>query len=355
MQDAHDDSRQSGIRRPQLKASSVAAVLATAAEVANLHCREQQWKTLREGTPLMDDAGDTMAVTDSREPIPDVVDAEQPTEQESFGRWLEDFDRLSIPEGIGRSLAAWAHDGYQQLPHEVGWQIRRAILYLFYLFLVPLSNKGFSATPSVDELAQEAFRKAQASTGQPEEAGPAEPEGPSARVDAPDSSNQGPISVDTEREARAESSSSSPELNQQFSDEQARHFLTHLEGSVKAATHAAEKDAEIMRGREQTLFRVFLAAAVVTFVFAAAGIALIFTGSLAVGIVSAAIAIFPGSGTAILRGMRKQQQAARTAKSAAADEDRHVWQAVQAAMMIPDPQQRNVAMVQLAERFASRI
>jgi hypothetical protein len=304
----------------------------------------------------MDDAGDIMAVTDSREPVPDVVDAEQPREQESFRRWLEDFDRLSIPEGIGRSLATWAHEGYQDLPHGVGWQIRRAILYLFYLFLVPLSNKGFSATPSVDELAQEAFRRAQASTGQPEEAGPAEPRRPSASVDAPDSSNQGPIFLDTEREAaRAESSSSSPGLNQQFSDEQARHFLTHLEDSVKAATHAAEKDAEIMRGREQTLFRMFLAAAVVTFVFAAAGIALIFTGSLAVGIVSAGIAIFPGSGTAILRGMRRQQQAARAAKSVAADEDRHVWQAVQAAMMIPDPQQRNVAMVQLAERFASRI
>jgi hypothetical protein len=300
--------------------------------------------------------GDTMAVTDSHEPVPGAIDAEQPAGQQSFGHWLQDFDRLSIPEGIGRSLASWAHKGYQDLPHGIVWHIRRAILYLFYLLLVPLSNKGFSATPSVDELAQEAFRKAQVSTGKPEEADQAEPQGRSARLDAFERSDQHPISADTNREPpRVESSSSSPGLNQQFSDEQAHLFLTHLEDSVKAAAHAAEKDAEVMRDREQTLFRMFLAAAVVTFVFAAAGIALIFTGSLAVGIVSAAIAIFPGSGTAILRGMAKQQQAARSAKSAAADEDRYVWQAVQAAMMIPDPQKRNAAMVQLAERFASRI
>jgi hypothetical protein len=264
-----------------------------------------------------------MAVTEGQEPAPGVVDAGQSTAMPSFDSWLQDFDRLSIPDGFGRSLASWAYKGYQDLPHGISRQMRKGILYVFYLFLIPLSRKGFSSTPSVDELAKDALRRTQETATAPEQTGPKESHELQAAVD--------------------------------ISDEQAHLFLTHLEGSVRAAAESAEKDAEIMRDREQVLFRMFLIAAAVTFIFAAVGVVLIFTGSLAVGILSAAIAIFPGSGTAILRGMARQQQVARAAKSAAADDDRHVWQAVQAAMMIPDPHKRNAAMVQLAERFASRI
>jgi len=153
----------------------------------------------------------------------------------------------------------------------------------------------------------------------------------------------------------ARASASPPELVEEFSEEQTHLFLTQLSGSVKAAADAAEKDAGITRTREKILFRMFLGAAVTTFLFAAAGVALIFSGYLAVGVVSAAVAILPGSGTAILRGMATQQQAARAARAAAADDDRRVWQAVQAAMMIPDPRERNAAMADLAKTFARRI
>jgi hypothetical protein len=209
--------------------------------------------------------------------------------------------------------------------------------------------------PSTNELIEDALVKSLARKERPEETLETQPRGFDSTAD-PSMPAQSALSSSADDGMHGTRVSASPrELAEEFSEEQTNLFLTQLIGSVKTAADAAEKDSQNIRARENVLFRMFLVAAVVTFLCAAAGVALMFSGYLAVGVVSAAVAVLPGSGTAVLRGMAKQQQEVRAARALAAEDDRRVWQAVQAAMMIPDPLERNAAMADLAKTFASRI
>ena len=306
-----------------------------------------------------------MVVPEGHPSVSEVSDLEQPTTTPTFESWLQHFDQASIPKSrFLEVLAKWAYPRYQRYKDTprgtnwligINWLIITWALRIVYAGVISQSKTGFGASPSTNELIEDAFVQSLEGKERPEEAHETQPRGIESTLDASRPA-QSALSVPADDGMEGTRvSASPPELAEEFSEEQTRLFLTQLSGSVKAAADAAEKDAQIIRTREKMLFRMFLVAAVTTFLFAAAGVALIFSGYLAVGVVSAAVAVLPGSGTAILRGMAKQQQAARAARAATADDDRRVWQAVQAAMMIPDPQERNAAMADLAKTFARRI
>ncbi|MFI5910120.1 hypothetical protein [Dactylosporangium sp. NPDC051541] len=136
---------------------------------------------------------------------------------------------------------------------------------------------------------------------------------------------------------------------------QADAFLHRLEADIRTAAELAEQDARDLRARERVLFFSMLVAAVLTFILAVLGVLLAFFGSLAIGIVTAGVAVLPAAGTAALRTMAASLQRSRERKTQAAAEDRRVWQAVHAAMSLPHGQSRDGAMLQLADRFARRL
>jgi hypothetical protein len=313
-----------------------------------------------------------MVVPEGRRPVSEVSDLEQPTTTPTFDSWLQHFDQASIPEGsFLQLLAKWAYPRYQRYKDtprgtnwliEIKWLVTKWALRIVYRQVIVQSKTGFAALPSTNasppstnELIENAFAQSLERKESPEGAHGKQSPGIEPTLDASGPAKSALSAPDDDGMEGTRAIASAPELAEEFSEEQTHLFLTQLSGSVKAAADAAEKDAEVIRSREKMLFRMFLVAAVTTFLFAAIGVALIFSGYLAVGVVSAAVAVLPGSGTAILRGMATQQQAARAARAAAADDDRRVWQAVQAAMMIPDPRERNAAMADLAKTFARRI
>jgi hypothetical protein len=305
--------------------------------------------------------GYEIVVPEGNPAVSEVSDLEQPT---AFDSWLQYFDQASIPkDGFLEDLAEWAYPRYQRYKDTprgtiwliIKWQMITWALRIVYFSVTSPSKAGLGTSPSTDELIENAFTQSLEGEERSEETHETQPRRieSTSDVSMPAQSALSASANDGMEGTRI--GASPPELAEEFSEEQTHLFLTQLSGSVKTAADAAEKDAQIIRSREKMLFRMFVVAAVITFLFAAAGVVLIFSGYLAVGVVSAAVAVLPGSGTAILRGMATQQQAARAARAATADDDRRVWQAVQAAMMIPDSQERNAAMADLAKTFARRI
>src|SRR5262249_55541784 len=158
-----------------------------------------------------------------------------------------------------------------------------------YFGVTSQSRAGFGTSPSTDEHIKNAFTQALEGEERPEETHETQPRGieSTSDVSMPAQSVLSASANDGMEGTRI--SASPPELAEEFSKEQTQLFLTQLSGSVKTAADAAEKDTQIMRSREKMLFGMSVAAAVITFLFAAAGVALIFSGYLAVGVVSAAV------------------------------------------------------------------
>jgi hypothetical protein len=307
--------------------------------------------------------GNNVVVPEGHPSAAEVSDLVQPTSKPSFESWLEHFDLASIPNRFLALLAKWAYPRYQRSKNarwesspltEIGrLTITWVVLRIVYISVIAQLN--FETPPSTNQLIENAFTKSFERKERPEDTLERRSQGLDSTPDV-SMPAQRALSHSADNEMEGTWVSGSPtELAEEFSEEQTHLFLRQLSSNVKAAADAAEKDSKVILTRENVLFRMFLVAAVTTFLFAAVGLALIFSGYLAVGVVSAAVAVLPGSGTAILRGMAKQLQEARAARVAVAEDDRRVWQAVQVARMIPDPVERNAAMADLSKSFARRI
>ncbi|MEU4243245.1 hypothetical protein [Actinoplanes sp. NPDC026619] len=297
----------------------------------------------------------------------------------SFGTWLDEFDPATVQLNgwIGRSIA-WA---YQHRRAESSWLkiLALAILHLRYLFVErPTIETLRSAravperSPSVDQLIQGALEKTQAAS-----ASSADSDSPSSndvgdtkstyvgerspqlelhvndRLPEPKPTGMNSARLDVDASATYGTSASDagrPTLTK----DQGATFLERLQSDVADAARLAQRDAETLRRRETVVFRAMLGAGISTFALVVLGVMLALAGLVAVAVISAAVAILPGTGTAIFRNVGAALREQRSERSRAAADDKRVLQAVHAAMAIPEVAARNAALSSLAENFAKR-
>jgi hypothetical protein len=132
-------------------------------------------------------------------------------------------------------------------------------------------------------------------------------------------------------------------------------FLLRLQELEKAQEQSIAQRLVVARGREGVLYGAQLFAALITIVLALVAVGLIFAGSVPVAVASGAIAILPGSGTVLLRGIWTQERGQRDKLEAARSEAAATIDSIEAARSVPDDEARARLMVQLAERVQQRL
>jgi hypothetical protein len=131
-------------------------------------------------------------------------------------------------------------------------------------------------------------------------------------------------------------------------------LLRALQGRERAERDSLATRLVVTRGREKTLYAAHLFAALLTIVLAFLAVGLVFVGLVPVAVASAAVAILPGSGTFLLRRMWDKERSKQEVLEASRNEHAGIVDAVEGALSVPDPVERNRLVTQLAERLQER-
>jgi hypothetical protein len=131
-------------------------------------------------------------------------------------------------------------------------------------------------------------------------------------------------------------------------------LLRALQRREQAERDSVTTRLVIARGREKTLYGAHLCSALLTVVLAFVAVGLVFVGSVPVAVASAAIAIIPGSGTFLLRRMWDKERSKQEVLEASRSEHAAIVDAVEGALSVPDPAERNRLVSRLAERLQDR-
>lgn len=133
-----------------------------------------------------------------------------------------------------------------------------------------------------------------------------------------------------------------------------QRFLRRLEQRERDERDSIATRLRITRGREKTLYGAHLLAALLTVLLAFLAVGLVFAGAVPVGVASAAVAILPGSGTLLLRRMWRQERSQRDVLDERRNEHAEIVDAIEGALSVREPSERNRLATQLAERLQER-
>jgi hypothetical protein len=110
----------------------------------------------------------------------------------------------------------------------------------------------------------------------------------------------------------------------------------------------------VTKGREKTLYAAHVCAALLTVILAFLAVGLVFAGLVPVAVASAAVAILPGSGTFSLRRMWDKERSKQDVLEGSRNEHAAIVDAVEGALSVPNPAERDRLVTQLAERLQER-
>jgi hypothetical protein len=133
-----------------------------------------------------------------------------------------------------------------------------------------------------------------------------------------------------------------------------QRFLRRLEQREREERDSIATRLRITRGREKTLYGAHLFAALLTVLLAFLAVGLVFADLVPVGVASAAVAILPGSGTFLLRRMWHQERSQRDVLDERRNEHAEIVDAIEGALSVREPSERNRLATQLAERLQER-
>lgn len=137
-------------------------------------------------------------------------------------------------------------------------------------------------------------------------------------------------------------------------DPDPERLLKVLQRREQAERDSVTARLVVARGREKTLYGAHLCSALLTVVLAFLAVGLVFAGSVPVAVASAAVAIIPGSGTFLLRRMWDKERSKQEMLESSRNEHGAIVDAVEGALSVPDPAERNRLVSQLAQRLQDR-
>ena len=149
-------------------------------------------------------------------------------------------------------------------------------------------------------------------------------------------------------------SAANPQASTPANEPDPERLLRTLQGRERAERDSLAARLVVTRGREKTLYAAHLFAALLTTVLAFLAVGLVFVGLVPVAVASAAVAILPGSGTFLLRRMWDKERSKQEVLEASRNEHAGIVDAVEGALSVPDPVERNRLVTQLAERLQDR-
>jgi hypothetical protein len=129
-----------------------------------------------------------------------------------------------------------------------------------------------------------------------------------------------------------------------------RLFLADTQRRAHSAAADARLEATTLLQRETTIFRTSIVTGVIGIGLVLGGVLLVVLNYVAFALVSESVGLLAGGGTFGFRRAGKQANLRREALSERETIEGNVLRAVGVTMMIPDDQDRNAAMVDLAAR-----
>lgn len=133
-----------------------------------------------------------------------------------------------------------------------------------------------------------------------------------------------------------------------------QQFLEHIKRVAESKQAAHVSDKQQLQSQERTVFRMFIAAAIISLAIIAVGAYFILAGSLIVGILAEVLGALSGGGTAILRWVSKRLDVRIKAIDSEQSDNYQVLLAIQAALSIPDPAQQAQEVTVLAAWLRER-
>jgi hypothetical protein len=126
-------------------------------------------------------------------------------------------------------------------------------------------------------------------------------------------------------------------------------FLEEMQEAMESQSAQVERELDGLRRQEKTVFTLLLVAAGITLGLLVIGAALVFTGLIAVGVLSALIALVPGTGTLILRRLERRVGADKDRIDVVRRENVQLLQAIQVTLLIEDPAARSEKVAELSD------
>jgi tetrahydromethanopterin S-methyltransferase subunit F len=134
-----------------------------------------------------------------------------------------------------------------------------------------------------------------------------------------------------------------------------RLFLADTQLRVHSGAEDARQEATTLLQRETTIFRTSIVTGVIGIGLVLGGVLLVVLNYVAFALVSESVGLLAGGGTFGFRLAAKQANLRREALSERESIEGNVLRAVGVTMMIPDDQDRNAAMVDLAARLVEGV
>jgi hypothetical protein len=128
-------------------------------------------------------------------------------------------------------------------------------------------------------------------------------------------------------------------------------FLEEMQEAMEIQSAQVERELDSLRSQEKTVFTLLLVAAGVALGLLVIGAALVFTGLIAVGVLSALVALLPGTGTLILRRLERRVGADKDRVAAVRRDNVQLLQAIQVTLLIEDPVGRSQKVAELSDEL----
>ena len=128
-------------------------------------------------------------------------------------------------------------------------------------------------------------------------------------------------------------------------------FLRHMQEETERQSAQVEAELDALRRQERMVFSLLLVAAAVTLVLLVIGTGLVLGGLVAVGVLSGLVALFPGTGTLILRRLERRIGADKDAVSAVRADNLRLLQAIQMTLLIDDTAERSRKVAALSDQL----
>jgi hypothetical protein len=131
-------------------------------------------------------------------------------------------------------------------------------------------------------------------------------------------------------------------------------FLHDMRDAMQSQSEELERELDDLRAERRTVFRMLVLAASIALLFLLIGAGLVVAGVIAVGVLSALVALVPGAGTLVLRRMENRIDREKDEADALRERKVQLLQAIQVTLMIEDPDERDRAVAELAGELRKR-
>ncbi|MEA2135926.1 MAG: hypothetical protein QOC68_3835 [Solirubrobacteraceae bacterium] len=212
------------------------------------------------------------------------------------------------------------------------WLARRAEDLVSLSTRMSTGHARASALRTPEEIARDILDETVQSPPDPALAGTQSQPGPERAEVMPDAAPERPV------EAPAASRVLGPEV-----------FLEEMQEAMESQSAQVERELDVLRSQEKTVFTLLLVAAGITLGLLVIGAALVFTGLIAVGVLSALVALVPGTGTLILRRLERRVGADKDRIDVVRRDNVQLLQAIQVTLLIEDPAARSEKVAELSD------